>query len=278
MRSSPRPHINEIVFEGDLIKIGRWRLPSDHPNFRDSGPTRHYLVVFPRTGTWIQHAGAAMFPSDANNVTFYNQHQEYIRRAISPVGDHCDYYAIDPHLLRQIVSEWDPAAADEERRIMRFSHGPSDARSYLTQRSVYEHVRREPNPDPLFVEESMCRVLERVFRMAYAAVRRGGERHRELIARRFNARMTLSELAAAVGASPFHLCRAFRAETGLTIHACRNQLRLRASLDRVLDPAADLTEVALDLGFCSHSHFTAAFRRLYGLTPSAARKRVDHYL
>lgn len=274
----PAEHINEIVFAGDLFKIGRWRLPASHPHFRDSGPTRHYLVVFPRTSTWIQHAGSDAFPSDANNVTYYNKHQEYTRRPIAPAGDLCDYYAINPELLREIVRPWDPTAADEDR-IIKFSHGPSDAEAYFAQRSVYRHVRREVTPDALFVEETMVGVLERLLGMAYESGARGTGPHRdlvehtrELIAGHFCEPWAVSDLAAATGVSAFHLCRVFRAHTGLTIHAYRNQLRLRAALERVLDSRADLTNLALDLGYCSHSHFTAAFRRLYGITPSAVRE------
>ena len=273
----PDEHVNEIVFAGDLFKIGRWRLPAPHPHFRDSGPTRHYLVVFPRTGTWIQHAGGEAFPSDANNVTYYNKHQEYTRRPIAPMGDHCDYYAVNPDLLREIVRPWDPRTAEEER-IIKFSHGPSDAAAYFAQRGVYRHVRREGIPDTLFVEETMVGVLERLFGMAYNAAARGTGQHRdivehtrELIAGHFCDPWAINDLAAATGASAFHLCRVFRAHTGVTIHAYRNQLRLRAALERVLDSGADLTDIALDLGYCSHSHFTAAFRRLYGITPSAVR-------
>lgn len=274
----PTEHVNEIVFAGDLFKIGRWRLPASHPRFRDSGPARHYLVVFPRTSIWIQHAGGRAFPSDANNVTYYNLHQEYTRQPISPTGDLCDYYAVDPRLLRQIVGAWDPGAADAEARIMRFTHGPSDAETYFTQRCVYRHVRRESNPDALFVEETMVGVLQRLFGMVYEARPAGTRRHRdlvehtrELIGRHFRAPLTISDLAEATGVSAFHLCRVFRSQTGVTIHAYRNQLRLRAALEHVVDSRADLTEVALDLGYSSHSHFTAAFRSLYGITPSVAR-------
>jgi AraC-like DNA-binding protein len=35
-----------------------------------------------------------------------------------------------------------------------------------------------------------------------------------------------------------------------------------------LPHADDLTALALDLGFSSHSHFSAVFRRTFGLTPS----------
>jgi AraC family transcriptional regulator len=34
----------------------------------------------------------------------------------------------------------------------------------------------------------------------------------------------------------------------------------------------ELTAVAFDLGFSSHSHFTASFRRTFGAAPSALRK------
>lgn len=275
-------HVNQIVFSGDLFKIGRWRLPALHAHFRNSGPTRHYLVVFPRTSTWIQHAGSPAFPSDPNNVTYYNQHQEYTRRPIDPAGDSCDYYAVNPDLLRQIVGTWDPRAADADARIVSISHGPSDADAYFTQRRVYRHVRRETNPDALFVEETMVGVVERLFGMAYGAPARAAGRQRdlvdhvrELIARRFRGPLTIGELAAASGVSAFHLCRIFRTHTGLTIHAYRNHLRLRAALEHVLGSRADLSEVALDLGYCTHSHFTAAFRSLYGITPSAARKQAS---
>jgi AraC family transcriptional regulator len=76
-----------------------------------------------------------------------------------------------------------------------------------------------------------------------------------------------------VRVSVFHLCRTFRAVTGQTIHAYRTQLRLRAALERV-EYASDLSAVALDLGFSSHSHFTAAFRRAFGVTPSGVRRAL----
>jgi AraC-like DNA-binding protein len=53
----------------------------------------------------------------------------------------------------------------------------------------------------------------------------------------------------------------------------RYQLRLR--LARALDLLGDyddVTDLALALGFSSHSHFSAAFKQVYGQTPSAFRK------
>jgi AraC family transcriptional regulator len=46
---------------------------------------------------------------------------------------------------------------------------------------------------------------------------------------------------------------------------------LRAALERLAEPGVDLIDIALDLGFSSHSHFTECFRRNFGKTPSAVR-------
>jgi len=40
----------------------------------------------------------------------------------------------------------------------------------------------------------------------------------------------------------------------------------------VLERSADLTTIAFDAGFASHSHFTARFRRFFGSTPDQIRR------
>ena len=77
-----------------------------------------------------------------------------------------------------------------------------------------------------------------------------------------------------MGCSVFHLERVFKSRTGFSLYAYRNQLRLRAALERLGDGDVDLIDIALDLGFSSHSHFTEAFRRNFGKTPSAVRDRL----
>jgi AraC-like DNA-binding protein len=86
--------------------------------------------------------------------------------------------------------------------------------------------------------------------------------------------LSLAELARAVGVSRSRLCRAFRRATGTTLHAYRDGLRLRAALEALLE-RDDLTALALDLWYASHSHFGARFRRAFGMTPSEARRSGD---
>jgi len=46
---------------------------------------------------------------------------------------------------------------------------------------------------------------------------------------------------------------------------------LRAALERLPENDRDLSMLALELGFSSHSHFTASFTREFGVPPSALK-------
>ncbi len=83
--------------------------------------------------------------------------------------------------------------------------------------------------------------------------------------------LTVSDLARAAAMSPSHFSREFKRETG---HAPRAYLR-RARLERAkwLLAADDrpITDVALECGYCSASHFATAFARAFRLPPSRYR-------
>ncbi|PYV34292.1 MAG: hypothetical protein DMG09_21190, partial [Acidobacteria bacterium] len=95
------------------------------------------------------------------------------------------------------------------------------------------------------------------------------------LASRLCERITLDDVARAVYASPFHLARVFQQRTGVPVHRYLTRLRLRASLERLADGVNDLTALALELGFSSHSHFADTFRREFGRTPSEVRRDAN---
>ena len=133
-------------------------------------------------------------------------------------------------------------------------------------------------------EERVVALLDRVLTLAYhiALPRSRGPRlpcatdladaAKAWIAPRVAQRLTLARIANAIDCSIFHLCRSFRHATGLTLHDYRDEIRLRLALERLEQGERDLTRLALDLGYSSHSHFTAAFHRSFGVPPSIARK------
>jgi AraC-like DNA-binding protein len=77
---------------------------------------------------------------------------------------------------------------------------------------------------------------------------------------------TLAAWARQAGASTRTLSRLFLAQTGMTFRQWQRQARLLAALVRLAE-GAQVTTVALDLGYDSPSAFISAFRRSLGKTP-----------
>jgi len=109
-------------------------------------------------------------------------------------------------------------------------------------------------------------------RSALARRRRAVERVKEAVGAAPADKWCVGSLAKVASLSPFHLCRVFRELVGTSIHDYVLHERLGYSLDAVLDGGDDLTAIALDAGFANHSHFTARFRRFFGVTPTALRR------
>ncbi len=91
-------------------------------------------------------------------------------------------------------------------------------------------------------------------------------------------RYSLAEIARQVGVTPSHLTQEFTRATGMSLYQYQMRLRITHALLK-LPECRDITELALALGFSSHSHFSAAFKALFGITPSEFRNspsRADH--
>jgi AraC-like DNA-binding protein len=78
---------------------------------------------------------------------------------------------------------------------------------------------------------------------------------------------TLDEWARSAGMSRRTLTRLFRRETGMSVAAWCQHVRLLEALSR-LSVGHSVTKVAFDIGYQSPSAFTAMFRRAFGTTPS----------
>jgi AraC family transcriptional regulator len=83
-------------------------------------------------------------------------------------------------------------------------------------------------------------------------------------------RLSLQKIASMVGVTPVYLTQEFRRSEGLPLYQYQMELRLNRALLELPD-CESITELALDLGFSSHSHFTSVFRKAFGITPSQYR-------
>lgn len=95
----------------------------------------------------------------------------------------------------------------------------------------------------------------------------------DLVERASDSPLSLADLAAAAGLSPFHFLRVFRRATGTTPHQYLVGARLRRAARLLLDTARPVTDIAYDVGFEDLSNFVRTFHRHVGCSPRAYRRR-----
>lgn len=170
---------------------------------------------------------------------------------------------------RSIVLVFESGEAGVLSRAARLRFGPAEHWRLARCRAALDHGA----PDRLGFEEELLALLA-ACEMGPApdeSVNRAVERAREQLANDPSTSDSLHEIARVAAASPFHLARCFKRSHGIGLHAYRTRLRMALALARLGDGEDDLTRLALDLGYSSHSHFTAAFRVHFGVPPSRAR-------
>jgi AraC-like DNA-binding protein len=114
-----------------------------------------------------------------------------------------------------------------------------------------------------------------------SAERRGSRKQQQLaanakryVASRPGERIRLAEVGRALAVSPVYLTDVFRQVEGVPFYQYVLRKRLEQAVRLLPASTADLSELALDLGFSSHSHFTATFSNAFGFAPAAFRERA----
>jgi AraC-like DNA-binding protein len=275
-----REPCDRVVFETRDVVAGQFRCPTSYPDFRNAGRINHHVVVFPRSAVWIEREHERRFVADPGLATIYNPGQPYERSPISPEGDLADWLGVSERLARDVVRQFDPAHSEQEVPFLHVRAAIGHD-VYLAQRTLFTDLVRS-DIDALEIEQQVLEILGAVIAAAYrtkntvnpARPRRGRPRRelvenaRAVIAAHLFENLGVCELAAEVGVSPYHLCRAFHAESGMTLHEYRRHIRLRMALGLTAEYRGNLSALALRAGFYSHSHFTTAYRRAFGVSPS----------
>jgi AraC family transcriptional regulator len=91
--------------------------------------------------------------------------------------------------------------------------------------------------------------------------------------------LTLAELAAVVGLSPYHLTRLFRRHTGQSLHQYVLSQRLMRAKRLLETTDQTITQIADELGFADHSHLCRQFKRRFGAPPGVLRRerKIVHH-
>jgi AraC-like DNA-binding protein len=278
------PCFDRLLFHSEHISVGSFRAAASHPRFQDSGPAPAHLIVFPRTAVAIQHEGKAGFIAGAPVVTLYNEGQRYRRSVISPLGDQCEWFALSSSFAAHVLPDLDPRYDGNPATPFRVSHGPSSNQAYLAQRRFVQQRLAGRVISEMEAEEFAIALVGLVLPHALAVSipheRARQQRQREQVEAAKQLLLlgahdlNIQTLAERVNSTAFHLCRSFKRHTGISLHTFSEQARLRAALERLEQPAGDLSELAFALGYSSHSHFSYAFRKCFDLTPGRFREFV----
>ena len=227
-------------------------------------------LAFVRSGTFVRRDRMGRHVADATRVVFFDPAEPYMVDHPVPGGDRSTVLLFDEATLREAVryargnrSALRPRHARRQRRHPPGASPPAGRRASARRRWRWKRRRCASCNSPPAARDTP---------LHGAAARRAAALAADaqvLIAGSFTGRITLDGLARTLGVSPFALCRAFRQATGSTVHQHLTSLRLATALEQLPRYHERLTDLALDLGFSSHSHFTQAFRSYFGRAPSA---------
>lgn len=84
--------------------------------------------------------------------------------------------------------------------------------------------------------------------------------------------ITVERASSLLHMSPSYFMRFFRKTTGQSFHTHLSRLRIAKTKSILLWTNRPVADIGWQSGFKSPSHFTAAFRKIVGMTPSAYRK------
>ena len=238
------------------------------------GYSPDFQVCLPYRGVFTWHVGGDAVVSDANQVLFVTGDESF--HITQPSRGSYAELIITPsrRLLAELAHEHGYRPLESHVLFRRRSRRASPRVQLQSARLL--HCARRRAADGLEIEEAVIDLLRDAFDSvdskpaSTAAASRVTDRTKTFLEAHLTDPIRLGSVASAVGVSAAYLTDLFRRTEGISLSRYVKQLRLARALVE-LPHANDLTALALGLGFSSHSHFTAAFRRTFGCTPSRFR-------
>ena len=260
------------LFEGEALQIGLFEVRPTSDACGDVERQSLHALVLPFCGLFSKHENPTRHVTGTpSHAIYFAPDAPYRISFPGSIGDRAITLRFGETLALEQVHGTDGLA----------SQGLLPARAMMLRNLLYTRLVRG-EADGLEAEALGLDLLDLslqsvrpeklpVRRYAQARRARALERVKEAVAQAPSDKWTIARLARVANLSPFHLCHVFRETAGTSIYDYVTRERLARTLDAVLD-GADLTSIALDAGFASHSHFTARFRNLFGCTPAALRR------
>ena len=245
-------------------------------------------LVFPYRGAYVQHVGRTESVAEANQAIVINAAEPY--QVSHPVrgGDAVVSVGASPEVLLELTPPEYLRTGDKPAlRRSQLRVGPDgQAITARLRHGLARGALAELEAETLTLELLRTTLggqagdLSASRSSANGAGQRAAARPRQrrlvdraklALASDLGRRWTLADITAEVGGSPVYLTQLFQQLEGVPLYRYQLQLRLARALALLAD-YDDLSLLALDLGFSSHSHFSTSFKRAFGQSPSAFRR------
>lgn len=280
------PFCADVPAEGRILRQTRRVALGRHRS------TRLHIHVA-RSAYLIFHRGSARLRTSSGDkeiatplhVSLHAPGEIHARDALNEEDYDCDFIAIAPELLERLcesVAGKDAASGDECAIV----YGTCEATPeiFLARRRLFAAAVR-----PFYalnsrqIDDAVVQLLGLVVdciaaRHRFVSSRRCAGIHRwhiqfvedvkTILASEYQSDLTVTRLARRLDCSAAYLSRTFRAMTGFRLINYRHELRLCQAAYLIEQTGADIGEIGVRMGFASHSHFSSAFRRRFGITPS----------
>lgn len=252
--------------------------------------SRTFDIVLPRHGLYVYKLGRRELVANANHACLIDPHMEY--RVTHPIGGHdaSTVVSLNARLFHTLLGDIDGSLSNAYDECLSFPvrQVNTSARSTFLHHQI-AGTSTAKHGDPLAVEETALNLCREVAHLAYAKSQQRVKAVRPTsrsfylertnivkiyLARHYARAVSVGELAKVAALSPFHLSRVFADVAGMPIHRYLTRLRLNQTLERLRDGDDNLTQIALDAGFSSHSHYTSAAHAEFGMTPSRMRAEL----
>lgn len=238
------------------------------PNAPPSGRATRAQIALPIAGLFAWEVGRKRELIDANTALFIESGQEFAEtHPLKGAGHASALVEPTPGALDEIQRSRPFGAVSPFNRVAL----PASARSQLI---AHRLLGLSPSQLQSAGDELIITFLLELFGCeGHANVRQPKPivaRAKAYIHGLGGERLALEKAAQEIGVTPIYLTQAFKACEGIPLYRYHLNVRLSQALCR-LGFASSITDLALELGFSSHSHFSAAFVARYGLSPSDYR-------
>lgn len=266
-REAPDPVVlRQVRHANTVAEVVEVRTPAEAE--LPAGHSADYQVVLTYQGLFGYQVGRRISYHDANRTLFATREQSFAdSHPVRGLGHSALVVTPGAEVREELFGSVSP----ERHPAFLAAAAPASARLRLMT-----HLLRTLRPEAvetLRADEAIVAAVAEALSIAVGP--RGGrsrvvDRAKELLHAGASAPLSLPQFAREVGCSPAHLTREFTRVEGLPLYRYQFSLRLNEAL-LLLAGCDNITALALDLGFSSHAHFTAAFTAAFGVSPSQYR-------